>query len=302
MSPEVVPIVLNWNNYKDTSECIESLRSSSYELNEILVVDNGSTDGSIEKIERDYANDPVVTTLRNEENYGFARGINVGIKYAIDAGAEYVFLLNNDTVVGEECIERLLESVRHRKQIGIAGPRILYHGTKRVWHGGGRFSRVKTGIVNEEQGEIDAELSDEDRFVDFITGCAMFTDTDVFDEVGMLDERYFFYVEDVDFCLRVKRAGFEILYVPGAEVGHKIGDIAAERTNSFVMYHLARSRMLFLSKNFSLPYFTYSLLVHLLVYTPYRALQIANGSRSVDAMTEWLRGTVRGLITVFSHD
>jgi GT2 family glycosyltransferase len=299
MDKSAYAIVLNWNNHSDTRECIESIRISSYPITQIVLVDNASDDGSIGQLQRDYAQDPALHIIRNEANYGFARGVNVGIRYALARGAEFVFLLNNDAVIDRRCIQVLVASLEANPVAGIAGPRVFYHADPdRVWQGSGYFNLIKSGIVNPEKNRLQTS-SDEGiqgiQKASFLTGCAMLVRSRIFEKVGLFDEDFFFYDEDVDFCLRAARAGFELLYVPQAKSWHKIRDVAKDRSSPFVMYHLARSHLLVLRKNFSKAYSAYGLLVHLLLYTPYRMLQIMRGSRSLSAAKAWIKGTWGGI-------
>jgi GT2 family glycosyltransferase len=300
MGKPVYAIVLNWNNYSDTRECIESIRSSSYPIAQIVLVDNASSDSSMGQLRRDYAYDATLHIIQNEHNYGFARGMNVGIRYALAQDAEHVFLLNNDATVDRRCIETLVVSLEGDAAAGIAGPRIFYHADRdRIWQGSGYFSLIKTGVVNPEKNRLQTSSAggiQKIQKASFLTGCAMLIKSQVFEKVGLFDEDFFFYGEDVDFCLRVTRAGFELLYVPQAKSWHKIGNVARDRTSPFVMYHLARSRLLVLRKNFSKAYLAYGLFVHLLLYTPYRMLQILQGSRSFSAAKAWIGGTWDGII------
>lgn len=296
MDEVVYAVVLNWNNYRDTRDCIESLLNSSLLRTQIVLVDNGSTDGSIERLEKDYVGDTRVHVIRNKANYGFARGVNVGIGYALSQGAEFVFLINNDAIVDQSCVQMLIASVEHNNDAGIVGPRIFYYADpKRIWHGGGHFRLLKSDVVNCEKNKLVTQCSEETREVGFITGCAMLIKRDVLEKIGVLDEDYLFYGEDVDFCLRARKAGFKLLYVPKAKAWHKIENIAKDRTSPFVLYHIARSRILVLRKNFALPYFLYGLLIHLLIYTPFRFLQIMQGSRSLKSVWAWLHGTWAGV-------
>ncbi|MBT9138509.1 MAG: N-acetylglucosaminyl-diphospho-decaprenol L-rhamnosyltransferase [Syntrophomonadaceae bacterium] len=294
--PNIQAIVLNWNNYIDTKECIESLQQSCLKLFGVVVVDNGSQDGSSERLQQDFSECSHIKFIRNESNYGFARGVNVGIRYALDQNAEYIFLLNNDAIVDKNCIGHLFAEVNKDPFVGIAGPRIFYYkDPQRIWQGGGYFSRIKTGVINPEKNKLAVEFSEETKYVTFLTGCAMLIKCEVFEKIKCFDEDYFFYNEDLDFCLRAMRAGFRLFYVPEAKVWHKIENIAKDRTTPFVLYHLAKGNILLLRKNFRTAYFLYGFLVHLLGYTPYRMMQIIRGSRSTAALLAWMKGTWAGL-------
>lgn len=296
MYKSLYAIVVNYNNYADTRQCIESLRESVYPIKKIILVDNGSQDGSIEQLQRDYLQDDKVYIIRNKRNLGFAGGANIGIRYALDLGAELIFLLNNDAIVDRVCIKRLCSAMAETERVGIAGPRILYHkDPERIWQGGGYFNYMKTGIVNPEKNKLVTYCSKKTKEVGFLTGCAILVTQEVFKKIGLFDEDFFFYGEDVDFCLLARRAGFRLLYVPEAKAWHKIENIAKERTSPFVMYHLARSHLLVIRKNFFVPYYLYGVMVHLLFYTPYRMWQLIQGSRSWEAVLAWLEGTWDGL-------
>jgi len=296
MHKSLYAIVLNYNNYIDTKQCIESLEQSLYPIEKIILIDNGSKNGSIERLQNDYLQNNKVYIIRNEDNLGFARGVNVGIQFALDLGAELFFLLNNDAIIDKECIKNLCAAIAEDERIGIAGPRIFYYNDpEKIWQGGGYFSFIKAGIINPEKNKLISHCSGKIREVTFLTGCAMLVRREVFERIGLFDEDFFFYGEDVDFCLRARRAGFKLMYVPAAKVWHKIENIAKNRTLPFHLYHLARSHLFVIRKNFGTLYSCYALIVHLLLYTPYRMWQIAHGSRSWKAVIAWFKGTLDGL-------
>ncbi|MEM2002758.1 MAG: glycosyltransferase family 2 protein [Candidatus Methanomethylicaceae archaeon] len=289
-------IVLNYNNYIDTRQCIESLQKSLYPVEKIVLVDNASSDGSLERFYADYLQDNKVYIIKNEYNLGFARGANVGIQFALDLGADFIFLLNNDAIIDQECIKKLCAAMEEDERVGLAGPRIFYYcDPEKIWQGGGYFSLWKTGIVSPEKNKLVINSSEKAKEVTFLTGCAMLVKRQVFEKIGLFDEDFFFYGEDVDFCLRARRAGFKLIYVPEAKAWHKIEDIARNRTSPFVMYHLSRSHLLVLRKNFPGLYYLYGVIVHFLLYTPYRMWQIMRGSRSWEAVSAWFEGTLDGM-------
>lgn len=292
ISPKISIVVVNWNNYEDTSECLASLSSISYANYQIILVDNGSTDGSSEALENSY---PDVIIIRNERNLGFAGGANVGIRYVLEQGTDYIFVLNNDAVVDSRVLDFLLKEATKDRRIGILGPRILYyHDPLRIWHGGGFFNYIKGGPVVPEKGKIKDNCGKANRDVDFITGCAMLIRPEVFDRIGLLSEDYFFYVEDVDFCLRAKRAGFRLLYVPQGEVWHKVTTLR-KWASPFSMYHQSKGRLLLFRRNFSTPYFIWGLLTHVFAYTPIKILQsFLYSSHPLASAVSWIRGIFDG--------
>ncbi|MGQ5711037.1 glycosyltransferase family 2 protein [Desulforudis sp. DRI-14] len=293
--PKLWSIILNWNNYDDAVESIRSLLGSTL-ATEIVLVDNGSTDGSYERLQEHFAGYHIYF-IRNKANYGFARGVNIGIKFALSKGAEYIFLLNNDAVVSVTCLERLYVALQENDRAGMAGPRIYYYSCpNKVWQGGGYFNKVKSGVVVPDKNKLDDDLKVCSTEVTFLTGCAMLIKQEVFQRVGFFDEDYYFYYEDVDFCLRTIRMGFKLLYVPTAKAWHKIEDIARDRSSPFVMYHLSCGHFLMLRKNFSTPYVLYGLAVYVCFYLPYRILQIIIGTRSCQSLAACIRGTLKGLV------
>jgi len=244
VTPRVVIIVLNWNGLSDTLECLESLAGLDYPAYEVVVVDNGSTDGSLDAIRERFTG---VTLVENGENLGFTGGNNVGLRRALEQGADYALLLNNDTAVAPDFVRLLVRAAEADAGIGIAGPTIYYYDQpETVWSAGGGIDwrRGKTwmvGLGTCDVGQLGASL----REVDFVSGCALLVKRAVLDRIGLLDDRFFAYYEETEWCVRASRAGFRIVHVPGAKVWHKINP--GGRTNSpMVHYYLTRNRLLFL--------------------------------------------------------
>lgn len=295
--PKIYAIVLTLNNYSDTSDCIKSLMESQFPLANIIVVDNHSIDGSIQKLQKDFYSEDRVRFILNKNNLGFAKGANIGIRFSLKKGADYIFLINNDTIVDTLCIELLISELKRNPSDGMVGPRIFYQEEPdKIWHGGGYFNRLKTGIIVPEKNKLNHELDDKIKKVSFLTGCCMLIKREVFKKVGFFDESYFMYEEDVDFCFRTIKKGFNILYVPKAHVWHKISSTLKDRTLPFVFYNMSRSRLIFLGKNFSFFYFLYACLIHFLIYTPYRIIQaFRRQEKTWQSILAWMKGTKDGL-------
>ena len=242
--PQVTIIVLNWNGLNDTVQCLESLSRLDHPFYEIVVVDNDSTDGSVPAIRARY---PDVVIIETGENLGYTGGNNVGIRYALGRGADYVLLLNNDTVVDPAFLHILVDAAETESAVGIAGPTIYYYERPDViWSVGGaidwrRGSTRMMGLDERDEGQF----GQVPRTVDFVTGCALLVKRAVLAQVGLLDERFFTYYEETEWCMRVARAGFKILHVPQAKIWHKISPIARE-ASSQVHYYMTRNRLLFL--------------------------------------------------------
>jgi GT2 family glycosyltransferase len=220
-APRVAVVVLNWNGKALTLDCVASLLEVRTPNVEVVVVDNASSDGSAEAVRAAFGSR--VTVIVNDENLGFARGNNVGIRYALEHGAEFVLLLNNDTIVDEQLIDFMLKPFDDENGVGVTGPKIYYYDPPdQIWFAGGEVFLARgvsrhIGIRERDRGQFD-----EHRDVDYVTGCALMAKRDVFESVGFLDPSYVAYYEDVDFCMRARRAGFRIVYVPGGKVWHKI--------------------------------------------------------------------------------
>jgi GT2 family glycosyltransferase len=244
MMPRVAIIVLNWNGLVDTLECLESLSHLDYPAYEVVVVDNGSTDGSVPAIR---ARCPEVAIIETGKNLGYTGGNNAGLRYALVHQAGYFLLLNNDTEVAPDFLHQLVEVAEADPRIGVVGPTIYYHDLPNViWSAGGAIDwrRGSTRMVGLDEREA-GQFGIEPRSVDFVTGCAMLVRREVVEHVGMLDERFFAYYEEVEWCVRIARAGYKVVHVPMAKVWHKISPSTQEDL-PFVHYYMTRNRLLFL--------------------------------------------------------
>ena len=228
-------ILLNWNNEEDTLECIESLEGINYDNYKIIVVDNGSEAESVLKIEKKY---PELKIIKNKENFGFAGGNNIGIKYAMENGADYVLLLNNDTTVEKDFLEKLVEAGELNKENGLLGPKTNYHSEQnRIWFAGGKVSWLKNKGTHIGLDEIDSKQYDEIKEVDYLTGCCLLIKREIIEKIGVLEEDYFLYYEDTDFCLRAKNIGYKCLYIPEAKIYHKVSRSTKPGSSSYIYYH-----------------------------------------------------------------
>ncbi len=225
-SPPVHVIVLSYNGRKLTSDCIASCLLLNYNNVTIVVADNASTDGSAGHLKEVFANEISelkVILIENEVNLGFAAGNNVGMKYAFDHGAEYVLLLNNDTLVDPDLLFHVMPHFEKDPQIGIIGPKIYYFDPPtRIWFAGGKIDLHKgvgrhIGIRETDRGQFDVAGE-----CDYVTGCAMLISRAVIESVGYLDPIYKMYSEDADYCFRARKNKFKLRYVPAGKVWHKI--------------------------------------------------------------------------------
>jgi len=246
--PSVAMIVLTWNQRDLTLDCLASLLRMGYPPDrlQIIVVDNGSADGTAEAIRRSF---PAVTVIENEENLGFAEGNNVGIRHALQGPAEYIMLLNNDTIVDTRMLSELMTAMRARPDVGVVGPKIYYHEPSDViWCAGNRIDWSSGKTTRLRAGERDTNQEERPETVDYVTGCALCIRRSVVEAIGLLDPRYFIYYEETDWCARARVAGWEILYVPSAHLWHRVS-AAMGTASPATDYYMSRNILLFLAKN-----------------------------------------------------
>ena len=235
--PKVFVIVLNYNGGQELERCLASLLSLNYPNFEVVVVDNNSDDGSLERARELF---PRAAFIRNSQNLGFSAGNNVGIKYALERGAKYVWLLNNDTEVESGSLARLVAAVEKDSRIGLASPLVL-NPDDTVWFSGGKIDWWRMRAVQMRE-----KLKKDNFSSDFISGCAMLIRAEVFKSIGLLDEDYFLYYEDTDFSVRVKRAGWKMAVVAVSRIRHRE---KSEASGSKKIYWLVLSGLIFFQKN-----------------------------------------------------
>jgi GT2 family glycosyltransferase len=244
-NPLVYAITLNWNRKDDTLDCLESLVCQTVPELHILVVDNHSTDGSPDAITRRY---PQIGQIINSENLGFAAGFNVGLKFALDAGADYLFILNNDTILASDCLERLMQPAD--ADVGILAPLIYYASQpQRIWALGGHtnpllLEKHDPWAENDDAGDL-PEVID----CDFVTGCAMLFPRKTLERIGLFDEKFRMYYEDSDICLRVRQAGLRIRAVSPAHMWHKVARSSGGSDTPAERYWMARSSIHYFQKH-----------------------------------------------------
>jgi len=241
MKPVYV-VTLNWNLKEDTIACVLSVLAAGAPMKHIIVVDNGSTDDSVEAITARFGHR--LSLITNTENLGFAGGINGGIQHALQQGAASVLILNNDTVVDVQMIQTLLEAAESLGAVGILGPAIYYYDApERLWRLGDTRHRWLPMPTSVRLG-VDSLANSPPFQVDYVTGCGMLVSREVFGHIGLFDTRYFMYFEDADFCRRARDAGYSVWCVPRAKMWHKVS-LTARREKSVNRYHRAFNQVRF---------------------------------------------------------
>lgn len=241
-------ILVNYGCFQDSLEAIESLKKQKTQHSyKIILVDNCSKDDSYEKLKKRYLKDEMVDIVLSDKNGGFSYGNNFGIKYAIDKyNSEYFLLINNDTISNEDIIEKFMDYFLKNKDknIGILTGKIYYFNEATTfWYAGGKLDKRRAGGRHLGSNEIDNKQYDEEKEIDFATGCLMFFNKELLQEIGYLPEEYFMYFEDVDFSWATINKNRKIIYLPEIKIWHKVGKSSSllQAKNSYKLFNRNRS-------------------------------------------------------------
>lgn len=259
-------VILHYKGEDDTYGCIDSIlrnNANNRQFNIIIVINSPIECGTDEKknsfiseLKKDY---PHLIIIENRENTGFAKGCNIGIKKALESGSEYILLLNNDTLVSPDLVNSLILYAKSDTHIGVVSPKIYfakrfeYHKNryndkdlgKVIWYGGGIIDWDNVYASHRGIDEVDKSQYDEMRDTDFATGCAMLIKKSTIDKIGLFDEKYFLYFEDIDYSLRVKKFGMKIKYFPGTHLWHKNASSSGKPGSNIHIYYQNRNRLYF---------------------------------------------------------
>jgi GT2 family glycosyltransferase len=242
--PKVFIIILNWNRLNDILECLESVYKLNYANFEVIIVDNASTDNSVEIIRKKY---PGMIIIENGENLGFAGGNNVGMDYSIKQNADYVWLLNNDTVVNPDCLSYIIESAESSEKIGLVSPIIYYLESPLQYQFAGSYIDWKTlSIVYPEQDkEIPAEFQTGENVC--LWGTALLIKSNLIKNFGYLKNEYFAYWEDTEYSLRSLKGGFKNRVCDQSIVWHKTSkeQLSLSRHSEYYYYYMLRNKYFF---------------------------------------------------------
>ncbi len=226
MFNELSIIIVNWNLLQDTIECIDSLVKSGATLNQIIVVDSASTDGSVFALRDRYFDR--LNILEMPENRGYAAGANMGIEHALKSEQQWLLLINNDTTVDSNFLDILKAGGQAQPSYSIFAPMILYHSQpKLIWSMGDRRIDHTLLTTHPYKNRKIKEYYPATLPIDFTNGCAMLVHRRVFEKIGELDESFFMYGEEVDFCERASQSGFTAACLPEARMWHKISKSSA---------------------------------------------------------------------------
>lgn len=269
IKPNIAIIILNYNSSDDTIKCLSSLRTNCYPSWQAIIVDNASSNDSVHKIitwcEQErwlvYLNPsnsvPIssesIVFLTSDKNLGYAGGNNIGIKYALKLGFDLIFVLNNDTIVARDCLNILVDFIERTSDVGFVGPVICEMDQPDIIQSAGaKIDWFKAKFPLIDHGHSILSFDDYPRQVDAISGAAMLVKSKVLKTIGLLDDIYFLYVEEVDWCWRAKKMGFSSWVVPQAKVWHKTGASSVSLDDGILQYYRTRNRLIFMRKHASL--------------------------------------------------
>lgn len=287
-------VTVNWNRPDDTIQCAMSILSGGFDDIGLVVVDNGSIDGSAEKIRQALPGATLITNLTNE---GYVKGVNKGIRMALESGATHVLVINNDAIGKGRFIAQLKEALDRHPEAGLVSPKILYYNSDRVWFSGGTFNNwlgyskhPGMNLINDGKG-VESEQ-------DYITGCSILVKADLFQTIGLFDEQYNIYGEDIDFCFRAKDRGFSSWYTPDTIVYHKVslssGVGGSNIMTPFRAYYYGRNMLLLVKKRKHGLSRLSCAMGQTFVLVPYYFLTIST-QRSKGAFRSYLRGYLDAL-------
>jgi GT2 family glycosyltransferase len=262
-------VIVNYNGLLFIKECLDSLNKIDYPEARIVVVDNASSDGSPEWIVQ---NHPQTQIIRLTDNFGFSRANNEGIRWCLANNCEYVLLLNNDTLVEADFLQRIME---HADSNSLLVPRIYFYDNKKIINNNaGSFDFWRGITIPWFYGREDSKASQQVQIVSMASACALLIPRDVFSKIGFLDEKYFLYWEDTDFIVRSTNQGFVIKFIPQAVIYHKESSSSGGRNSLLALYYNNRNRFYFMSKHkknavqwiFFLIYYFFGRLAHIIIY------------------------------------
>lgn len=236
-------VIVNYNAEKYQNDSIRSIKQMKYSNYEIIVVDNGSTDNSIKLLKEEF---PEVIIIETNNNLGVAAGNNIGIRHAIKRGAEYILLLNNDIELDKDLLRILVQKATKQT---ITVPKIYYFDKKRIiWSAGGKVDWNEGRPYHIGIGCPDSSRFNHEQVVEIAPTCCMLIHKEVFKNVGLMDEKYFMYYDDTDFCIRANQRDFKILYLPTAKMWHKVSSSSGGEKSKVCQYYVSRNILYFMKK------------------------------------------------------
>jgi GT2 family glycosyltransferase len=291
-------IIISYNRIESIIRAVKSI-STHYKNYRFIVIDNSESIQFFENLKMKLRRYDEIILLKNSQNFGFAKAVNQGIEIAMkNENCRYILLLNDDAYVDKNCIPKLIDALEKDEKALLAGPTICYgKSPNTVWSAGGYFdkflSRIRIPLKNKNITieELDKIPIQE---VDFLTGCVLLIKREAIEKVGFFDEGFFFYSEDLDYCFRVKKAGYKCLWVPSAIAWHDI-EMSARFSSPFVMYNLAKSGIIVRRKHFTGLLKLWNVLIFIFLHTLNKFLIFILGKSNFSAIKAWVNGIADGL-------
>lgn len=244
MSAKVGIVIVNYNGAAYQNEAFKSLYESSFKDFIVVVVDSASQDNSIDLLEREY---PQTIILRQNENVGVAKGNNIGIEYCLSMNTEYILLMNNDVEMNNQMLALLVSKASEEV---ITVPKLYYYSPHNmIWYAGGYFDWKRGRAPHIGMGEVDKGEYDEEKFVEYSPTTCMLIHSSIFKKIGMIEEDFFMYYDDTDWCVRLMDAGIKILYVPSAVMWHKVSSSTGGGASKIKLYYMHRNQLYFIDKH-----------------------------------------------------
>lgn len=292
MEKQVAIILVNYNGALDTLECIESINRMSYKDFHIIVVDNSSTDDSL-KILTQKKEEFAFELIDLPENLGFSAGNNSGIQKAIEIGVQYILLLNNDTIVDPDFLSNLMREAECNVDTSVVTGTIYYASNRnKLWYAAGEFNPHLAKVTQIDRKCKNGKLPEKSIDVTFASGCCLCVPVSIIKRIGLLDESYFMYEEDVDYCHRLIQNNFKIRYVPDAILYHKVSSSTTKtkKISAITQYYMVRNKFVFINRYYNglnsiIPY------LHSLLMYSYYCIRYGMKPRYVAwAIFDFLRG------------
>lgn len=290
MSKKIAIILVNYNGEKYNEECICSILKSTYDNYEIIIVDNASTDNSVKLLREKF--DENIKIIISNENLGFSGANNIGIKYALNNGFDYVMLLNNDTIIEKDMINIMINASEGNKAVS---PKIYYYDNKSlIWSAGGDINWKKGLPIQYGINSKDNYENNKKKNIQFATGCCILMPIEIIRKIGMMSEDYFLYYEDTDYCVRIIEEGFEIVYEPKAIMYHKVSASTGGEKSKMYWYYMVRNRLIFNNKFNKKKYIYY---LYFIITTLVKIIKyILNGNKIA------LIGTYNGILDYIKNE
>jgi len=264
-APTVTIIILNWNGLADTRECLHSLQAASYADMRVIVIDNGSKGDEAATLEREFSD--FIDVLRLPENLGFAAGANTGIKRALESGTDFVLLLNNDTIVAPEFLDALVDAAGNIDNLAAVCPRTHFYDRPRMIYSTGGEVSIWRGVATQVgRGQDDHGQFERLERRGYADGVCMLIPAEALAAVGLLDEQYFAYWEETDWCFRAAKRGLHCYYVPQSHIWHKAA--RSQSPDAQFDYLYRRNALLFVRKRGTMLQAVTAFLMHAFVYAP----------------------------------